>query len=209
MTTDVEEIDTGRVYDFQWVTTETFDINKLSFSKTPIKATNRYKFLYTYESGSEPKELHLTLPLNNDAFVTLDEFRKDTFKKGTVVTPTNRYSSSFMLRADNIHHQAYHEVLSSILNKFSEHTGIQSVFPCVQRPSGVRLYTGVIQNSNGDIYTKFYTKDECVDILQYGSFEGRPAFCFSANAKTGKITSQVYQAYVARDIKVFPLAMRE
>jgi hypothetical protein len=197
------------VYNFPWITPQDFDINKVVIDKANIKGTKRVRILYKYDHDDKPKDLHITVPRNKSAYIFVDSIRKDIMKKGQEKIDTKRYTTSLTFDSDNEYHNAFFSTIREICEKFEEHCGKPFSIPFTEKRTGISLYAGVIQSNDGAIYTQFYSDDELLDILEYGSFVGRPALSFSGNTENGKIRCQIYQSYVHEKVRNFPLAIRD
>jgi hypothetical protein len=200
----------GTIYNFQRITSEKLDPKNLVFDTEFIKGTKRVKILYKYDNKSEPKDLHLVLPLDPDSYVIVDALKKDSFKKGTVVTQTSKYSTSFVINSRNPHHVNFYNAINVIVNAFAAKYGKKPTYPLSLLPSGdVKLYTGVIQDAEGSIFTPYYTTEKSLEPVECSRFRGRIALIFSGNTETGKVTSQIFQAFIEKEIPNFPLAFEE
>ena len=192
------------IYDFARVSPSAFDISKLSCDKSSIEGTKRSRFLYQY-TPDLLKEFHLALPLDPESYVMLEPFVKELYKG----VETGKFKSSFGLDSSNDHHLLISSIFESIVEKFSKSLSVDIKFPVTVNDSGARVYVGLIQNAKGDIYTPFYTKDSQQDILQYGGALARLALSMSVNPSSGRLSIQIYQAYLHEQRKNFPLAHRE
>jgi len=196
------------IYDFQWVTPEKFDISKVSVSKSVIKNTKRKKILYKYRDGEEPKELRITLPRKEEAYIFVDNVRKDSFQKQEK-NSNNTYVTSLCFNVDNKYHVQLFDIITEIVNKFEAEEQIEVKLAHTVKNNGVILYCSLIQSAEGQIFTSFYDSEKEIDVLKYGSFIGRPALSFSGNIETGKIKCQIYQAFAKEQVSNFPLLVRD
>ena len=193
------------VYDFQWVTSDNFDVKKLSIDQDFIAKTKRKKILYKYNSKEEPKELRLTVPRIERAYVQVNQLKQDSYEG----KQTKKYTTSMILDTENKHHVALYDSIVDIVNGATEILELETNMAHKDRDKRIEIYCGVVQTGEGEVHTKFYDSEQILDILEYGAFIGRPALCFSVNTDNGKIQCQIYQAFASKQIKNFPLSIRD
>lgn len=193
------------IYNFSWITTETFDIEKLIIGTEKIKQTDRVKFLYKYDDG-EPRDLMLTSKLDEKALVHVGATRKDNFTNNSVSVSGDSYSTSFLLQKNNEEHIKMYKIYEQIVDKFKKSIGVEPVFPSKVTQNGERIWCNLISNKAGDVFSTLYSDCEQFDIITFGPFIGRPGIMFSGNVKNGKIKIQLAQAYVYKKSDIFPLS---
>lgn len=193
------------IYNFSWITTETFDIEKLVIGTERIKNTDRVKFLYKYDDG-EPRDLMFTSKLDEKAFVHVSGIRKDSFTNNSVNVSGDSYSASFLLQKDNDEHIKMYNIYEQIVDKFKQSIGVDPIFPSKLEQNGERIWCNLVSNKAGDVFSTLYNDCEQFDIVTFGPYIGRPGIMFSGNVKNGKIKVQIAQAFVYRKSSVFPLS---
>lgn len=194
------------IYNFSWVTPETFDAERISFDTATIKGTKRNRVMYRYDEKAA-KELHLTISLNPEGYLSVSKPKMNTYKE----KETGTYTVNFDLLSSNKHHKALYNVMEQIGDKAKEKFGVDSSLPLIalDKDLGAKIFAKLVGGADGKIYTSIYSKDEQLDIMNLHGFIGRPALALSVSPTTGKIAIQLYQAYVEKEIKNFPLAYRE
>jgi hypothetical protein len=204
--TDDELVDSMsclQIYEFPRVTPTMLVPKKISIDTDTIPETKRHKVMYDY-GLKELKELHLTFPFKEEAYVILNTFQEEKYKN----VATGKLVSSFLLRGDNNYHVEMWNAMQVIVQKLTKIFGSEIKFPFTSSDVGVRIYVKLIQDKAGKIYTPFYTKTEQVDITKFGAAVARLALTMSIGEK-GRVTLQVYQGYVHEQVKNFPLALHE
>jgi hypothetical protein len=198
-----------------WVTAQNFDIEKLSLSSPE---NNRVKLLYDY--GSElggVRDLVITLSRNPSGYMECKGVEEEIFNH----TPTGKNMVVFTMNGDNDDHIEFYSIFEKIANKLSK-MKIEVKFPIFDVPdkSFSMLYSKLIESTpnpklevegSKKVFTTAYTKDDQIDIMSLPACIGRPAFVLSYPVHSGvcKINVQLSQLYVHKEVKVFPLAIRD
>ena len=199
-----------------WVTADDFDPDKLSIQSTsPTKQGDTYergKLLYEYTPGAPKRDLIVTVPRVESAYVTCRGVQKDMFSRGETRIETNRYGAQLVLNGNNDYHVALYGLFERVIAKLEEITGTSVVFPAKDMEGYSIIYTNLIHSNDGKMYSSAYTATEQIDITGCRQCIVRPALLLSTLKKSAtetKIRVQISQMYVHRDVAVFPLATQD
>lgn len=196
-----------------WVTADKLDPERITLSASnSTEGYERYKIMYKYSEGSEPRDLTITVPRVTDAYLRCRGVQKDFFTRGDTRIQTNRYGAHFILNAGNSYHSSLYDAFAIIKSKVELLTESETYFPIRDMQGYSVLYTSLIHSNDGKMYSSAYTANEQIDITGCRASITRPAFTMSIlrkSSKEVKIRLQLSQMYVHENINEFPLAHME
>jgi len=196
------------IYNISWVTPENFDPDKVSV----VDNNGRSKVMYDY--GDKTKDLVVTVPLDEKAFMICRGVQKNVFTQGDKKVETNRYVAPLILEGNNPYHIKLYHIFEQINKIIVKKTGAKNViFPIkdVQGKYSI-VYANLIHENEGRMFSTAYTAEEQINIIDCKKAYVRPAILLSAIRRSPteyKIQMQISQMYVAKEIKDFPLAVRD
>jgi len=198
-----------------WVIAGDFDPDKLSLQAAPTSPGNTYdrgKLMYEYAPGAPKRELVVTVPRVEEAYLTCRGVQKDFFTRGDTRIETNRYGAHLILDANNEFHLALYKLFEDVISKIEETTGTTVTFPAQDKEGYSVVYTTLISSNDGKIYSTAYTDNEYIDILECNRCKVRPALLLSTLKKSPtetKMRVQISHMYVHSMTSVFPLASQD
>lgn len=201
------------IYQISWVTPDNFDPDKVSVQPTTSSGTyDRSKIMYQYTPKGPKKDLIFTVPRDPDAYMTCNGVQKDVFTKGDQKIETNRYGAQFVLESSNDYHVALFNAFEKLVEKLADLTGAEINVPSKESGENTILYTNLIHANDGRMFSSAYTDDKQIDIISCKQSIVRPALLLSTLKKSKtevKLTIQVSQMYIHKELMNFPLANRD
>lgn len=185
-----------------WITYETFDPSKVSIVEKRTGTIMRKKVMY--DNGDLQKELTITVPKNKENYLICTKVKKSYYNN----VETNKHQATFCMNGDNPNHGELYQTLFKLKERLDSLLKADTKFPVVEHDNNAYIFANLIESGDGTIYTKAYTNDKHMNVLECGMTVVRPAFTFSIT-QFNNIKINLIQMFVEDKIDEFPLSIRD